>query len=441
MLIVRSEDVPPLSSPYRGDRYEPGDELGLGIVVYNGQDEAYVDDQVQPGKTYYYEAVTFDEYPNYGNAELINATVGSMIRARLSHTQTTLADGRALIVGGVGYAGPLEEAELFDPNLGFSETSVAMRNPRFAHTATLLNDGRVLILGGYEEGFLDTLDTAELFDPESGAFEWIDQEMSVGRASHTATLLSDGSVLVVGGTDGENAYDTAEIFDPETVSFTSIAARMERSRYGHTATLVNIEGDDLVLIAGGFDGFSTVPFAVLFDPISQTFSDFLGEPETETALISGRVSHTASALNDGRVLLAGGFVGTQESGNPTETTELFLPTDLTGTVSGGPLYVARSGHAAVTLADGTVLIIGGIDASFTILESVELYDPDIDGFSAASSLTFSRTVPAASLLADGTVLVTGGNGSSLLLEPMPVSSAERFDPATGAFTVVGAIGG
>ena len=438
VMIVRSVDQQPLALPYRNMDYEVGDFLGRGEVVYIGGEEGFVDDQVDTGQTYYYEAFTFDEIPNYGDSALLNATPGSMIRARLAHTQTLLLDGTVLLVGGIGYEGPLDDAEIYDPDQGvFVELVPQMRKTRFDHTATLLSDGRVLIVGGFEEGFLETLRTAEIFDPATQTFAWVEDTMVVGRASHTATLLDDGTVLIVGGSDGINGFSTAEIFDPQDETFTPLANEMLRDRYDQTATLVTIDAAPFVLVTGGFDGFNTVAYATFFDPDTRTFGNRNGELAAEDPLAKGRLAHTATTLLDGRVLVAGGFVGTLESGDPTVVSELFDPLFADPFTLTGELIDARSGHTAALLPDGSVLIAGGIDGAMDILDSAEMYDADAGLFHQIAPLNFKRTVPVSTVLPDGTVLISGGNDSSLLFDPEPVSTAELFDPATESFSVVG----
>lgn len=441
IMVVRSEDKTPLALPYRKEKFSEGDLLGRGTVIYIGGDYGYIDDDVETGKTYYYEAIAFDEIPNYGESVLLNATPGSMITARIAHTQTLLDDGRVMLVGGIGYKGPLDTAEYYDPATEeFVDITNIMRTSRFDHTATKLADGRVLILGGYEEGFLDTLQTAEIFDPVTETFEYVKNLMAVGRASHSATLLENDTVLIVGGTDGFNAYTTMELFDPETLSFTPVENEMLRKRFDQTASSVMVGGEPHIMVVSGFDGFQTVPYAFFYNPADGTVADFAGDTESENSLATGRLAHTATNLVDGRVLIAGGFSGTSESGEATDVCEIFDTSAQTPFVVTDSLGEARSGHAAIKLNDDRVLIIGGIDTSLDILDTVEIFDPVTDTFGPFKSLFDERTVPAATLLDDGTVLVTGGNSSSNLFDPMPVSTAELYDPVTESFSVIGTSG-
>jgi hypothetical protein len=131
-----------------------------------------------------------------------------METARAFHTATLLNDGSVLVTGGLVTVGKnvyvdLATAEVFDPNSGTFMPKGTMIFARANHAATLLSDGTtVLITGGR---------TAELFDPANGFTRTGD--MVSPRADHTATLLKDGTVLVTGGDDGSGtALATAELY-------------------------------------------------------------------------------------------------------------------------------------------------------------------------------------------------------------------------------------
>ena len=118
-----------------------------------------------------------------------------------------------------------------------------MTSARGAHTATLLRDGRVLIIGGASDQTNAGSNTAEIYDPHTSSFVAAGS-MELARRLHTATLLPNGTVLVVGG--GSKA---AEIYDPATNSF-SPAGITESDRSGHSATLLQ---NGKVIVVGGFD--------------------------------------------------------------------------------------------------------------------------------------------------------------------------------------------
>src|SRR5690348_14524368 len=133
-------------------------------------------------------------------------------------------------------------------SVGFITAAAPMHEPRSGHTATLLPDGKVLIVGGMRRN-QDFYKSAELYDPTTGKFQRTG-EMSVGRVGHIAVLLHSGKVLIAGGWVGQGGTDSAELYDPATGKFTVIA-KMTVARGGPSATLL-ADGD--VLIAGGEQG-------------------------------------------------------------------------------------------------------------------------------------------------------------------------------------------
>jgi len=299
------------------------------------------------------------------------------------------------------------------------------------HTATLLTDGRVLIAGGVDESG-ENAAYAELFDPASGTFS-ATGSMTHIRIDHTATLLTDGRVLIAGGRSftGATTSDyspvpevrwlaSAELYDPTTGKF-SATGSMAEARFGQTATLLR---DGRVLIAGGYGAAGSVASAELYDPATGTFSP-------TGSMATGRSGHTATLLSDGRVLIAGGL-GLPGS---AASAELYDPAtgkfSLTGSMTSAPLF-----DTGTLLQDGRVLIAGGSDGSAE-LASAELYDPATGKFSPTGSMTSGRHSHTATLLLKGRVLITGGydNQSAELL----YDSAELYDPATGTFSSAGSM--
>jgi hypothetical protein len=251
--------------------------------------------------------------------------------------------------------------------------------------------------------------------------------MTTPRTAHTATLLNTGEALVTGGinhyrfvrggifaTCSPVATSTAELFAPGSGTFTATAS-MTTIRTFHTATLLQ---DGKVLIAGG----STVApqTAEIYDPATAAF--------TATGnMLSLRQKHTATLLSSGKVLVTGGTSG-------GATAEVFDPA--TGSFAAtGSMEDSRISHTATLLPSGKVLVAGGIGAN-GVVATAELYDPAAGTFTATGSMGTERRNHTATLLpSSGTVLIVGGNDQS----GQPLSSAEIYNPTTGTFTSTGSM--
>jgi WD40 repeat protein len=323
---------------------------------------------------------------------------GSLAEARWGHTATLLLDGRVLAAGGIGAEGasPLASAEAWDPATGeFTSLTTMLTEARFLHTATLLSDGRVLLVGG-------GLATAELWDPATGEFERTDA-MTSARASHTATLLDDGRVLIVGGDSAGVWVAAEEIWDPATGEFTETGS-LGQPRDSHTATLLD---DGRVLIVGGLAGIdsgSMLGSAEIWDPATGEFTETgsLGQP---------RGYHTATRLDDGQVLVVGGFCGYY---CPLQTEAWAWSPETEAFTLAGSLVEARATHSATLLPDGRVLIVGGKDwwdrnGSFGF---IDVWEPATGEFIPAGGLTEPRGFHTATSMPDGRVIVIGGDGAS-----------------------------
>ena len=192
--------------------------------------------------------------------------------------------------------------------------------------------------------------------------------MTVGRAGHTMTLLKSGMVLVAGG--GSN---TAELYDPADGGFTATAGTMTVVRIDHTATLL---GDGTVLIAGGAPSkvAPALQTAELYDPATDSFTP------VAALMRSPRVYHIASILEDGKVLLAGGSDGSDNSGGATNTAEIYDPAAKTFSDTANTMSAQRYAAAAAVLPDKQVLIVDG-EAAVSTTASADLYNPTTGMFS------------------------------------------------------------
>ncbi|HYY72836.1 MAG TPA: kelch repeat-containing protein [Candidatus Bathyarchaeia archaeon] len=337
---------------------------------------------------------------------------GSMATARRFHTATRLCDGKVLVAGGEDAGStPFDSAELYDPATGTFSPTGNMTVTRVAHTATLLANCKVLITGGAADVSEAAVSSAELYDPGTATFAATAGSMTAARAVHTATLLKDGRVLIAGGdgiffnglqNPGIQSLASAELFDPNTGKFTATAP-MSQARETHTATLLN---DERVLIAAGSDGAvgNTNPPATVLGS-AELYDPATGKFVAAKNMTTSRSFHTATLLSTGNVLVAGGIANT---GAFLATAELFDPVSGNFTATTGPMAAPRFYHDATALNDGTVLLCGGNDGIANALATAEIYDPAAGTFATAPSMLDARIWHTSTLLQNGKVLVTGG---------------------------------
>lgn len=331
----------------------------------------------------------------------------SMSGQRNGHTATLLADGRVLVVGGqtcvyIGDAGcdapiSLASAEIYHPDTGTWSATGSMATSRYAHTATRLLDGRVLVAGGFFDAGAwapevpSYLASAELYDPRAGSWA-ATGNLHGPRGSAMATLLADGTVLVAGGTNGvvdlvAAALTTAEIYHPDTGVW-SLTASMAQAHEGGTMTRLN---DGRILVAGGFTGTGDITQPEIYDPAK-------GVWKATGAMVSPRAYHSATLLRDGTVLVTSGDGLSGGFEIPLNTAEIYQPsTGLWAATADTPSTHFQNPNG-VLLSDGTVLLADG---------SAEVYDPIARSWTNAPG-TDAYYGESATRLNDGRVLIAGG---------------------------------
>lgn len=289
-------------------------------------------------------------------AELYDAGPGTfsqtgnlLVPRQYGNTATLLHNGKVLIAGGIVASHTSGEAELYDPVTGIFTPTGNMAYGRVGHTATLLNNGEVFIAGGSTDGIGSTRHT-ELYDPTTGIFT-LTGDIIYARYGHTATLLSNGKILIVGGNrpdiSNPDPGTNLEIYDPSTGTF-SLAGNSVNPRVDHTATVLS---NGKVLIVGGYNNntIGGLETAEIYDPT-------LGVSTATANLFQARYRHKAINLPNGNVLIVGG--SNDFRGGQLKSAELYNSN--TGIFSHiGDMTYGRNNHTATLLSNGKALIAGG----------------------------------------------------------------------------------
>jgi hypothetical protein len=342
---------------------------------------------------------------------------GALIEGRFGHQATALLDGRVLVTGGYSGTRTIKSAELFDPATGTWAATASMPDPCRFHEATLLRSGDVLVTGGqYVEVREDAsgqpgqrfsrVSTAAIYVAAEG--RWVLRQGLPGAVmGHTATVLPDGRVMVTGGgspfADSPMPVSNVWFFDTESDDLVwHPGPPMAEARIMHTATLL---ADGRVLVVGGDAGgglFHNILSSVdVFDPMTNAWS-------TVDGLHVARAHHTATLLQGGNGVLVVG--GVAKGGDVLATAEIW---DSSGSgVWGEPIQLVRPRweHRASLLADGRVLISGTLGTWWAATNEtvVEVYAPTTQDFSYAGDLVDIQFWHTMTVLPEGRVLAAGG---------------------------------
>jgi hypothetical protein len=358
-----------------------------------------------------------------------NASITVVVTTRVKDLARNSLDQNPQLSGSQLFGGTFSTSAF---NLTGSTTVARVNHQAAGLDAALLPGDQVLLSGGFNE--LNQVNaTADVYNAGEGTFRSL--TMIEGRAEHTVTVLNNGKVLIAGGigANGE-VLSSAELYDPRTGVF-SPAGSMHTPRFRHTATLL---ADGSVLIAGGYNA-AALNTAEIFFSVGSTFPVSNAFVDVAARMSATRAYHTATALQDGSVLLCGGL----SNGLVLDTAEVFVPTPFAAQlgqfVSGGgtgllwKMSTARFRHTATLLPNGQVLIAGGKDNALRTLNTAEVFKPSqvlaLSSFSASGQLTEARADHSATLLPDGFVLIAGGWASN---QAASSSTAEIY--RSGRFT-------
>lgn len=349
-----------------------------------------------------------------------------MSGGRADHSATLLSDGRVLIAGGYGFDDDgrqvfLRTAELFDPRSGrFLPLVAGLNAARAGHTAHLLPDGRVLLIGGYAlvNDAVEGLRTAEIYDPARDVFDFV--AMKRPRMQHASVALPGGAVVVAGGVPARGAgpQSSIELFLPTApagMAFSEVeGVALKTARAGHAGLAVSPER---VLFLGGLGSTGPLSSVEGFSLLGHTL---LAEEGSSLVLGDSRAQPSAFVLDAGEgpgvVVVGAPASGTQTAAKAWDW--LPLGTAAAPERAQQPVPVSRFLGCTAPFAGGAI-VAGGVpqgaldpEASREFLTTVDVYRATpaggVDVRPAPNGLAIGRKRLNCTPLADGSVLVTGG---------------------------------
>jgi hypothetical protein len=342
----------------------------------------------------------------------VSERTGGLNVVRSSHTATLLQNGKVLVVGGDTTSSVTGTAELYDPATGTWTYTGSLATPRSQHCAVLLTDGRVLVTGGYTAsapGSASVVSSTELYDPATGTWSQTGA-LKQGRNRLACTRLPNGKVMAVGGLYYVNTSELSsyELYDPATGIWTLGSTYMTASRRSHSAILLN-DGRVAVLGGTGWNGATNLATSVeLFDPVTSTWS-------AGGSLTVARLYGAVARLDDGRILVAGG------TDAPTSA-ELYDPSTLSSTPTGA-MAQGRNYFTLTRFEPNRVLAVGGRLLNSSEVAPIEAYDVSTGTWTTLDTLRVPRAYHSATLLqgAPSRLLIAGGvNGGATSPQPAEI---------------------
>lgn len=312
-----------------------------------------------------------------------------------------------------------------------------LETSRYAHTATLLANGNVVVIGGENQAGTEILGV-EVYDTVSETWTSVGSAPRAFR-NHSATLLASGNVLVVGGGPSNlrnypsgNVTAEAWLLDPSTWTWTETDA-LEEARSHHKAIALH---DGRVLIVGGSgseldvnpDFANALAGAEIYEPNAGTFS-------AASAMTTARSFHAVTLLHTGEVLVVGGADSSQLS---FTSSEIYDPTTNIWRTAGSLTSEDRFRHTLVTLPSGHALVAAGKQSNITFLSSTQIFDGEI--WHASASLERGGNAATLTLLQSGRALFVGGYDRLTLAEGYVYGHrAQLYDEGADTWTTVAAL--
>jgi len=292
-------------------------------------------------------------------------SISSMKEARRDHAAVLLSGGKVLIAGGRNATPRLSTVEIFDPASGTWSSKAAMNSPRGTPGGAAFGADSAVVVGGNDP--IGSGKPAEFYN--AGSDTWTStpfaSSLPIERDYPGVTVLASGKAFFTGGMNGFSAIDTGDIYDGPTNTWTPVG-KMFLARVFHTATRLS---DGKVLVVGGFNTSYGFPGGgggynqtTTFDPSTGGWAS--------ACCTANRALHNAMLLPDGKVLIAGGSNGSATS--YLSSAEMFDPSKGTST-SAPSLATGRYGAGAVPLGTTRLLLVGGY-GSAGVLSGCEIYD-------------------------------------------------------------------
>ncbi len=327
-------------------------------------------------------------------------TTSNLTQERSLQLVNLLDNNKVLLNGGlINISTSSDIVQLYNPNTQNWTTIGQLTEPKTYHTSTKLTNGNVLIAGGCNINTNISSNVCNLYLSSTNSITTT-SNLTTNRKNHTATLLSNGNVLVTGGIDQSisttQLLNSCEIYNKNTNTWSTVSS-MNFTRFDHKAILLP---NNKVLVVGGFDGNTYTNTTEIYDPISNTwsFGPSFGIPQ------DGRINHTLTLLNTGKILLAGG----QNYDEGITFSNCFLYDYISNTFSQTTnMNLPRAGQSAIKLLNGQTVMIAGDNEAITC----EIYDPSSEEWEFTNPLLQFCINQASILLSNGNVLVTGGRNN------------------------------